>query len=108
MRQDGLGLIGVMIGDVKQAQARLGSMAWQGHLRAQLGDDEASSHLPLRMRGMAKRKQTHEMSLVLVAAFLVAAFWVAAFLAVGFLAVAGGTSFMAFAATSLTAAAAIF
>ena len=92
-----------MIGDVKQAQARLGSMAGQGHLRTQLGDDEASSHLPLRMRGMAKRKQTHEMSLVLVAAFLVAAF-----LAVGFLAVAGGTSFMAFAATSLTAAAAIF
>ena len=60
VRQDGLRFVGVMVGDVEQAQARLACVPRQGHLRAHLRDDQASCHLPLRMRGVAKGKQTHE------------------------------------------------
>ena len=59
MRQDIGGTLGVMVGDVKQAQTRLGRVTRQGHLGAKLGNDQARRHAPLRMGGVAEGEQIH-------------------------------------------------
>ena len=105
----------VMIGDVQKAKAGLRRMARQSHLGTELRNDQACCHQPLGVSGMTKGKQIHTDQLADfgtacdagLAGFLARVLRVFAVLALVFLA-ALGLSLRACAATSLTAAAAMF
>ena len=57
--QDVLGLVGIVVGDVNQAQGGLRCMGGQTQLRFELGQHQASRHRPLRVGGMGTGKQLH-------------------------------------------------
>ena len=52
-------VIGVVVGDVQQAQRGRRGIGGQRHLCAQLRQNQRSRHAPLGMGGMASRKKSH-------------------------------------------------
>ena len=57
--EDVLGLGGVVIGDVEQAQRGRRLVVGQCHLRAQLREHQAGGHAPLRVGGVAGGEELH-------------------------------------------------
>ena len=58
--QDVLGVVGIVVGDVDQAQGGLLGMAGQTQLGLELGQHQARRHGPLGMGGVGAGKQFHE------------------------------------------------
>ena len=57
--QDVLRLLRIVVSDVEQRQRRRAGIAVQRHLGPKLRQHQAGGHLPLRVGGMAVRKQFH-------------------------------------------------